>query len=76
MQDKVDGLRGAEMAKSIKALINPTMLAWAREQAGYTVITEETGVGTLGKIPDVRSAMKVDCINLMQLIDAEDWVLG
>jgi hypothetical protein len=25
----------AEMAKSVKALINPTMLTWAREQAGY-----------------------------------------
>jgi Zn-dependent peptidase ImmA (M78 family)/DNA-binding XRE family transcriptional regulator len=24
------------MAKSVKALINPTMLAWAREQAGYS----------------------------------------
>jgi Zn-dependent peptidase ImmA (M78 family) len=25
------------MAKSVKALINPTMLAWAREQAGYSL---------------------------------------
>lgn len=32
---------------------------------GYTVIAEETGVGSLGKIPGVCSAMKVACINLM-----------
>ena len=25
------------MAKSVKALINPAMLAWARNQAGYTL---------------------------------------
>jgi len=31
---------------------------------------------TVKKIPDVCNAMKVDCINLMQLIDEEDWVLG
>ena len=24
------------MAKSVKALINPIMLAWARDQAGYS----------------------------------------
>jgi hypothetical protein len=52
------------------------MLAWAREQTGYTVVAEETGVGSLGKIPGVCNARKVDCINPMQLIDAEDWVLG
>jgi hypothetical protein len=32
--------------------------------SGSTVITEETGVGSLGKIPGVCNAMKVDCINL------------
>jgi transcriptional regulator with XRE-family HTH domain len=25
------------MAKSVKALINPAMLTWAREQAGYSL---------------------------------------
>jgi hypothetical protein len=44
--------------------------------SGYTLITEETGIGSLGKIPGVCNAMKVECINLMQLIDEEDWVLG
>ncbi len=43
---------------------------------GYTVITEETGIGSLDKIPGVCNAMKIECINLMQLIDDEDWVLG
>ena len=51
------------------------MIALAKV-GGHTVITEETGIGSLGKIPGVCNAMKVECINLMQLIDAEDWVLG
>jgi hypothetical protein len=54
---------------------DPFVIALAKV-SGYTVITEETGIGSLGKIPGVCSAMKVECINLMQLIDAEDWVLG
>ena len=43
---------------------------------GYTVVTEETGSAASEKIPGVCEAMKVECINLMQLIDEEDWVLG
>lgn len=31
---------------------------------------------SLGKIPGVCNAVKVECINLMQLIDGADWVLG
>ena len=31
---------------------------------GYTVITEETDVSRLGKIPSLCNVMKVDCINL------------
>ncbi|WP_245321915.1 DUF4411 family protein [Bradyrhizobium sp. LTSPM299] len=54
---------------------DPFVIAQAKV-SGYAVITEETGVGSLGKIPGVCNAMKVECINLMQLIDAEDWVLG
>jgi Domain of unknown function (DUF4411) len=54
---------------------DPFVIALAKVNS-YTVITEETGIGSLGKIPGVCNAMKVDCINLMQLIDEEDWVLG
>jgi hypothetical protein len=54
---------------------DPFVIAQAKVN-GYTVITEETGIGSLGKIPGVCAAMKVECINLMQLIDEEDWVLG
>jgi Domain of unknown function (DUF4411) len=54
---------------------DPFVIAQAKIKC-YTVITEETGIGNLGKIPGVCAAMKVECINLMQLIDEEDWVLG
>ncbi|MGY4198960.1 hypothetical protein ACVIM9_008301 [Bradyrhizobium sp. USDA 4520] len=54
---------------------DPFVIALAKV-SGYTVITEETGIGSLGKIPGVCTAMKIECINLMQLIDEEDWVLG
>ncbi len=54
---------------------DPFVIAQAKVNA-YTVITEETGIGSLGKIPGVCVAMKVECINLMQLIDEEDWILG
>jgi hypothetical protein len=54
---------------------DPFVIALAKVNS-FTVITEETGIGSLGKIPGVCNAMKVDCINLMQLIDQEDWVLG
>jgi hypothetical protein len=43
---------------------------------GYTVISEETGLASLAKIPGVCNAMKVPCIKLAELIDAEDWALG
>jgi hypothetical protein len=54
---------------------DPFVIALAKV-SGHTIITEETGIGSLGKIPGVCKAMKVGCINLMQLIDEEDWVLG
>jgi hypothetical protein len=37
---------------------------------------EKTRIGNLGKIPGMCNAVKVECINLMHLIDEEDWVLG
>jgi hypothetical protein len=54
---------------------DPFVIAQAKVN-GYTVITEETGVGSLSKIPGVCAVMKIECLNLMQLIDEEDWVLG
>jgi hypothetical protein len=54
---------------------DPFVIAQAKVSA-YTVITEETGPTSLSKIPGVCNAMKIECINLMQLIDQEDWILG
>jgi Domain of unknown function (DUF4411) len=54
---------------------DPFVIALAKVNS-YAVVTEETGLGSLGKIPGVCNAMKIECINLMQLIDEEDWVLG
>jgi Domain of unknown function (DUF4411) len=66
---------GLVAAGKEKFQADPFVIAQAKV-SGYTVITEETGPTSLGKIPGVCNAMKVECVNLMQLIDAEDWVLG
>lgn len=58
-----------------KFAADPFLIATA-EVHKYTVITEETGPDSLRKIPGVCRALSVPCINLMQLIDAEDWVIG
>jgi len=58
-----------------KFAADPFLIAMA-EVYGYTVITEETGPDSLRKIPGVCRALKVPSINLMQLFDAEDWVIG
>jgi hypothetical protein len=71
----VNTYTGLVAAGKEKSSADPFVIALAKVH-GYTVITEETGIGSLGKIPGVCNAMKVECINLMQLIDAEDWVLG
>ncbi|MGX5831840.1 DUF4411 family protein [Mesorhizobium sp. 43Arga] len=39
-------------------------------------MTDETGDDSLRKIPGVCNAMKIPCINLRQLFDAEDWTIG
>ena len=54
---------------------DPFLIATA-EVHGYTVITEETGPTSLGKIPGVCNALNVRSMNLMELFDAEDWTLG
>lgn len=58
-----------------KFAADPFLIATA-EVHSYTVITEETGPASLAKIPGVCNALKVPSINLMQLFDAEDWVVG
>lgn len=71
----VNTYTGLVSAGKEKFQADPFVIAQAKVN-GYTVITEETGIGSLAKIPGVCNAMKVECINLMQLIDDEDWVLG
>lgn len=71
----VNTYTGLVAAGKEKFQADPFVIALAKV-AGYTVITEETGPTSLGKIPGVCNAMKVPCLNLMELIDAEDWVLG
>jgi predicted nucleic acid-binding protein len=58
-----------------KFAADPFVIATA-EVKGYVVVTEETGPDSLRKIPGVCRALKVSCKNLMELFDAEDWVIG
>jgi Domain of unknown function (DUF4411) len=71
----VNTYQGLVSAGKEKFQADPFVIALAKVW-GYTVITEETGPTSLAKIPGVCGALKVPCINLMQLIDQEDWVLG
>ena len=66
---------GLVSAGKEKFQADPFVIAQAKV-GGYIVVTEETGPTSLAKIPGVCNAMKVGCINLMQLIDQEDWILG
>jgi hypothetical protein len=79
VQQQVDHIvntyTGLVSAGKEKFQADPFVIALAKVNS-YTVITEETGPGSLAKIPGVCNAMKVDWLNLMQLIDEEDWVLG
>ena len=71
----VNTYTGLVAAGKEKFQADPFVIALAKVN-GHTVITEETGPASLSKIPGVCNAMKVECVNLMQLIDEEDWVLG
>ena len=71
----VNNYKGLVTAGKEKFQADPFVIALAKVN-GHTVITEETGPTSLSKIPGVCSAMNVPCLNLMQLIDQEDWVLG
>lgn len=78
VQEQVDHIvntyTGLVSAGKEKFQADPFVIALAKVSR-YTVITEETGPTSLAKIPGVCKAMNVDCVNLMQLIDDEDWVL-
>jgi hypothetical protein len=71
----VNTYTGLLAAGKEKFQADPFVIALAKV-SGHSVVTEETGPTSLSKIPGVCNAMKVECINLMQLIDEEDWVLG
>lgn len=58
-----------------KFAADPFVIATA-ETRGHTVITEETGPDSLKKIPGVCRALRIPVLNLMELIDGEDWVIG
>jgi predicted nucleic acid-binding protein len=71
----VNTYTGLVMQGKEKFAADPFLIATA-EVHGHTVVTEETGPDSLRKIPGVCRAMNVPSINLMQLFDAEDWVIG
>jgi hypothetical protein len=71
----VNTYTGLVAAGKEKFQADPFVIALAKV-SGNTVVTEETGPTSLSKIPGVCNAMKVEWVNLMQLIDEEDWVLG
>jgi len=78
VQTRVDHIvntytRLVEQGKKFAA--DPFVIAMA-EVNGYTVVTEETGPDSLRKIPSVCRVLNVPSINLMELFDAEDWVIG
>ena len=58
-----------------KFAADPFLIATAQVY-GFTVVTEETGPTSYGKIPGVCNALNVPNMNLMQLFDVEDWTLG
>lgn len=71
----VNTYTGLVMQGKEKFAADPFLIATA-EVHGHTVVTEETGPDSLRKIPGVCRALNVPSINLMQLFDAEDWVIG
>ncbi len=79
VQSRVDHIvntyTGLVMRGKEKFAADPFLIATA-EVHGLTVITEEIGPDSLRKIPGVCRALKVPSINLMELFDAEDWVIG
>jgi predicted nucleic acid-binding protein len=84
MPDEAVQVRVQHIVNTYKALVaqgkekfaaDPFVIATA-ETRGHTVITEETGPDSLKKIPGVCRALRIPVLNLMELIDGEDWVIG
>jgi len=71
----VNTYTGLVMQGKEKFAADPFLIATA-EVHGFTVVTEETGPDSLRKIPGVCRALNVPSINLMDLFDAEDWIVG
>ena len=71
----INTYQGLVAAGKEKFAADPFVIAMA-EFHGYTVVTEETGPDSLKKIPGVCRALHVPCRNLVQLFDAEDWIIG
>lgn len=65
------------MEKKQRFAADPFIVATAH-LLGLTVVTEEGPTGNLNRpnIPDVCAVEGVPCINLLQLIRAEAWVVG
>lgn len=54
---------------------DPFVIAVAKASGGCAVVTEEKyGSVKAPKIPDVCALENIECINLLDLIKAEDWV--
>jgi predicted nucleic acid-binding protein len=70
----INAYKGLVAEGKQKHAADPFIIAQAKVH-GHIVVTEE-GVGTTKKIPGVCNALGMTSINLMQLIDHEDWVLG
>ena len=65
------------MEKKQRFAADPFIIATAG-LLGLTIVTEEgpTGNSNRPNIPDVCAVENVPCINLLQLIRAEAWVVG
>ena len=71
----INTFQGLVMQGKEKFAADPFVIATA-EVHGFTVITEETGPTSLRKIPGVCNALRVPCLNLSAMFDAEEWTLG
>lgn len=63
--------------KRLRTAADPFVIALARV-AGLKIVTDEKPTGSLERpnIPDVCSAIGINCIGLLEVIRAEKWVIG
>jgi predicted nucleic acid-binding protein len=71
----INAYKGLVAEGKQKSSADPFIIAQAKVHR-LIVVSEEGGAGSLRKIPGVCNALNMTCINLMQLMDREDWVLG